>query len=136
MSGLRNLGLFLSLFILLLPVGVVCAADTGGMSQEQMQKMMNNAQKMQECFKDIDQSALARLEEDGRKVGEEIESLCQAGKRDQAQTRAMDYAAKMRKTKEFRAIKKCGMMGMENMPMFMPKSAENSGHGHVCDHMD
>lgn len=72
-------------YLLLVVSGVVHAAGTGGMSDEQMRNMMENMEKMQKCFENIDQSAMENLEKEGQRVGAEIESLCKAGKRDEAQ---------------------------------------------------
>lgn len=126
---------FSALVLLMLSGVAVRAAGPGGMSEEQMQSMMQNAQKMQDCFENIDRSAIDRLKQEGNRAEAEIRALCKAGKRDQAQARAVEYSRTMRDSEEFKSIRKCGMMAMENMPLMTEKSMEEGEHGHVCDRM-
>lgn len=123
-------------FFLMLPATVTYAAGTGGMSEEQMQKMMRNAHKMQECFENIDRSAFEKLEKEGKRIEAEIEALCESGKRDEARARAVAYGRKISESEEMEEIRKCGaiMEGMmDNMPMVMQKSFDEEEHGHICD---
>ena len=112
------------------------AQGTGGeMTQEQMQKMMEGAKKMQECMSKIDPAVMQRVQEDGKKIAVEIDTLCAAGKRDEAQERAMAHAQSMATSKDMEQMHACGMMaqGMSpNMPM-QQGTTENVAAGHVCD---
>lgn len=125
----------LSYLLLVIPVAAY-AAGTDGMSEEQMQEMMQNARKMQECFEDIDRSAFDKLEQEGKRAQAEIEALCEAGKRDEAQAKAMAYGRKISESEEMQEIQKCGAMMegmMDNMPAMMQESFDEEKHGHICD---
>jgi predicted dinucleotide-binding enzyme len=139
MPGLSRLFAVIVTFFLL-QAGTVRAADPEGMSQEQMQQMMENAQKMHQCFENIDQDALEKLAKAGRQVEGEIRSLCRAGKRAEAQARAMDYARKVGNSGVIADIRKCDAMtqGMlQEMPGMLQelKEESKSGNGHICDNM-
>jgi len=121
----------LVLFLICLSMQSVLAG--AGMSEEQMQQMMKQAEKMQTCMGNIDQSALEALEAKSKKMQTEVKALCQAGKRDKAQSTAMKYGKEMASSKELQAMKKCGEMGQHMMPMMTPEQMDKSGH--VCDSM-
>ena len=115
------------------------AQGTGGeMTQEQMQKMMEGAKKMQDCMSKIDPAVMQRVQEDGKKMAVEIDTLCAAGKRDEAQQQTMAYAQSMATSKDMEPMRACGMMAqgtMPNMPMGKGTTEqEHAAAGHVCDH--
>lgn len=123
---------------LLLQAGMAHGASSDGLSREQKQQMLEDAQKMQKCFENIDQDALEKLAGEGRRAEMEIRSLCKAGKRNEAQVRAMDYARKVGESEVIRAIRKCGTMAqgmMQKLPRMLQelKRETESGHGHICD---
>ncbi|MEJ2762308.1 MAG: hypothetical protein P8126_12530 [Gammaproteobacteria bacterium] len=112
------------------------AAGPGGMSEEQMQQMMENARKLEQCFKNIDRTALDKLEEEGRKVEAEVNDLCKAGRKGEAQAAAVAYDRKVNGSKEVKAFFKCskmanGMMG--NISRMMDESRQQLQNGNVCD---
>ncbi len=105
-----------------------------GMSEEQMQQMMKQAEEMQKCYGNIDQSFFKNLETKGKKMEAEVKALCKAGKRDKAQDTAMKFGKEMAASKEIQAMKKCGAMAeqmMAQMPMMTPDMTDKSAH--VCD---
>lgn len=104
-------------------------ADNGQMSEDQMQQMMEHAEKMQECMGKIDQKAMETHAARAEKVDAEIKGLCAAGKRDEAQKLAMDYGKEMAASREMQDMKKCGEM-MQGM---VPPHASGENPGHVCD---
>jgi hypothetical protein len=109
-----------------------------GMTEEQMEQMMRSAEKMQECFAKMDQSAMQSLNAKGEKIQAEIKALCVAGKRDQAQNKAMEYGKEIANSKEMQEMKKCTEMAgdmMQHMPMSPGADGDFSGMGHVCDEM-
>ena len=125
---------FLMPKIVLLPVlcmPLALSAQDEQMTEEQMQQMMENAQKMQECMAKVDMNAFAAK---GEKVHAEVKKLCADGKRDEAQKKAMAYGKEMSSSKEMKAMQKCGEMAkqmMQQMPM--TDYAENTGQGDICD---
>ena len=114
----------------LLLTGSALAAG-GQMTDEQMQQMMENTQKMQDCMSGIDPSAMRSLEEKGRKLDAEVKALCAAGKRKEAQDKAIAYGKEMSATKEMKQMQKCGEM-MQQSPAFRGNMEPGKG-GHVCD---
>lgn len=107
------------------------------MSEEQMQQMMKQAEEMQKCFGDIDQSAFKELEEKGRQMEAEVKALCQAGKKGEAMKTAMKFGKEISSSKEVQAMKKCGAMAEQMMAQIpMPNISDESGSsGHICDGM-
>ena len=99
------------------------------MSEEQMQQMMENAGKMQDCMAKMDQNAMDTIAAKGEKVNAEIKKLCAAGKRDEAQKMAMDYGKEMASSREMQAMQQCGMAKQ------MPMAGQGEKPGHVCDGM-
>ena len=113
-------------------------ARDGQMSKEQMQQMMQHAGKMQDCFANIDQSAMQAMAARARKTEAEIKALCKAGKRDQARDVAMSYAREANGSKEMQAMKKCGTMAqqmMKSSPWMVSNNGTNARGGDICDGM-
>ena len=123
------------LLSLLLPVSVI-AQDYGGMSQGDMQNMMQHMQEMQSCMQDIDQSRLEAFEQRANKVEAEVESLCASGRRDEAQQQAMAFGQEVASNPDIQKIMKCGenMRGMmTEMPFMAQAGGPDTSTGHVCD---
>jgi hypothetical protein len=108
----------------------------GGMSEEQMQQMMEQAQKMQECMARIDQSGMDTLTAKAEAMEKEVKALCDAGKRDQAQKVAIQYGKEFNAAPEMQELQKCSEMAqgmIQQMPMTdLQEDLENR---HVCDDM-
>lgn len=110
--------------------------------QLDMEQMQRNTQpmdmgKMQEamaCMKDIDQSALKGLEEEGEKMNAEVEAMCRTGNRDAAQEKAMEYAKEMMNRPELKKMRECSKMMAGMMPkMPFENLEEESNNRHICD---
>ena len=113
-------------------------AQNGQMSDEQMRQMMQNAQKMQECFSNVDQAAIKSLAERGKKIEAEVKALCKEGKRDQAQKIAMTFGKEVNSSKEMQDMRKCSNMGqamVKNSPWMVSEDGKNSRGGHICEGM-
>ena len=113
-------------------------AQQPAISQEQMQQMMQQAQQMQTCFAKIDQQALMAFGEKAQAMEAELRSLCQAGKRSEAQRKAIQFGLAMSKDKNIQAARECGeaMQGMAKgmLPkMDYPISEEAFKDVHLCD---
>ncbi|MGE0483861.1 MAG: hypothetical protein AB7Q81_06965 [Gammaproteobacteria bacterium] len=106
----------------------------------QIQQMQAKAQEMQACMQNVDQAALEKLQQEGEAVGKEIKALCSAGKRDQAQSHAIDYGRRIAATPALAEMRKCGemMQGMmAGMPMpKLPGQGGDGGSSHVCDEIE
>ena len=123
-----------------LMLGIPALAQAQNMSEQDMQKMMASMQEMQACMQAIDQQALKQLEKDSEAIDAEIDQLCQAGKRDEAQDKALDYSRKMMQEPAVVQLRKCtenmqvAMQGMlpEQQPVF-ENLEEELKDKHICD---
>jgi hypothetical protein len=132
--------LSITILLLLLPVSVFAqnypGAGAGGMSQTDMQNMMEKAQEMQLCMQGLDQSKLQQLEPQARQFEAEIKALCSSGKRDEAQDEAISFAREMRDDPDIQKIRECSehMSGMlPQMPFMDQADNTDSSSSHVCD---
>lgn len=125
----------LVLFFLLFPITVL-AADPPTMNQGNMQNMMQSMQQMQKCMEQVDQAQLQEIQVSSEKVSKEVEALCAAGKRDEAQRKAITFAREIVKNPAMKQMRKCGEMMQGTMPMlegiddFDERKYEET---HVCD---
>jgi hypothetical protein len=121
---------FVRLFLIILPMGV-CAQQ--GMSQVDMQQMMQQAKKMEACMANIDQAALAAMSKKADAMEQEVKNLCQAGKRDEAQKRAMEFGLVMAANEEMKKMRQCGGMMRGMMPKIGMPTVEEMKKRHICD---
>jgi len=124
----------ISTIILLLIPTAAFAQNYQGMSEEDMQKMMQPMLMMQSCMKDVDQTGMKALEKRSNQLEAEVKSLCASGKREEAQAKAISFGKEMMEDPAMQTMRKCGEM-MEGM---MPKTPfmdqhEDRSDGHVCD---
>ena len=108
----------------------------GGMSESDMQNMMQQAGKMQACMEGIDQTRMKALEQQASMVEARVKSLCTDGKRDDAQQEAVTFAREMSSDPEIQKIMECSKMMSDMLPK-IPFADQASGSdtsaGHVCD---
>lgn len=103
-------------------------------SQADIERMLQGAQAMQQCMAKIDAGAIERLGARGEKMQAEIDSLCAAGKRAEAQARAIEYGAEFMKDPAAKAMKVCTehSKGMMQAPPLMD-FGEGEADRHICD---
>lgn len=124
-----------TLLLLLVPM-ITAAQDYQGMSEEDMEKMMQAMQKMESCMENVDQSKLKILEQRSHEVETEIESLCADGKRDEAQNKALSFGREIAQDPTMKDMRKCGeaMKGMmPKMPFTDQNQDQDRSVRHVCD---
>ncbi len=109
------------------------AQNPSGMSQADMQRMMQGMQAMQSCMARVDMEAMERLGQEGEKVQAEVESLCKSGKRDAAQQRAMAFGMKAAKDPNMKIMAECGKQMQGMMPPMPYTDVEAQKNRHVCD---
>jgi len=122
--------------VLFAVIAYASAVQGQGMSQGDVQNMMQAMQQMQECMAQIDQSELAALEQQGEEMDAEIKALCAQGKRDEAQEQAIAYSRKMMKNPALQQMKKCGEITKGLVPEGSGPSVKQEfdpSRGHVCD---
>ena len=107
------------------------------MDQQQIEAMMEDAQKMEDCMQNIDQEEMRALEQQAKQMESEVQALCAAGKRDQAQRKAMTFAKEVAKNPAVQEMKKCGEMMKDFIPG-MPGMTEtdegDKSEQHICDY--
>ncbi len=136
------------IFILILFPAVGYAQSHEGMppnmamDQEHMQQMQRSLQQMDmkqldkaaACMEKLDLSMMDGLEKEGKKMEAEIGTLCQSGKRQEAQDRAMKYATEMMGRPEMKKMQECSKLASGMLPkMSYEKIAEMGKNQHVCD---
>jgi phosphoribosylaminoimidazole carboxylase (NCAIR synthetase) len=123
--------------VLLLPAAVL-AQYPQGMNETDVQQMMQQAQAMQACMENVDQTALQKFEQRALEVNEKIKSLCAAGERDKAQSLAMDFGKEAENNQAVQEMKKCGELAKDMMPQQMPEAYEEMDYSskHICDTLE
>ncbi|HFQ88636.1 MAG TPA: hypothetical protein ENK27_01050 [Desulfobulbus sp.] len=132
------------LALILLPLPVAAQTYPGmNMNQQDMQKMMLQAQKAQACMEKVDKKALEAMEQESRQFEAEIRALCAAGKRGQAQEKALAYGRRMTASPVVREMKRCAemMQGMmKNLVPGMDTRFMNEDPGrspaNICDSLE
>ncbi|GJL62727.1 MAG: hypothetical protein NPIRA04_13810 [Nitrospirales bacterium] len=128
--------------LILFPVVVYAQSQQGmppQMNMEQMQRNlgqmdMEQLQKAAACMENLDLSMMDGLEKEWKQMEAEIGSLCQSGKRDEAQNRAMKYAREMMSRPEMRKMQECSKLAAGMMPKMPYEKIEEMGKNqHVCD---
>lgn len=120
---------------LLLPA-IASAQEIPSMNQADIENMMQNLQGMETCMQSIDKNRLDELKSGAERVESEVDALCRAGKRSQAQTRAISYGKKMADDPTMQAMMKCvePMKGMmKSVPMMPFDEVMENSDAHVCD---
>ncbi|MGB5259813.1 MAG: hypothetical protein WBO34_04740 [Gammaproteobacteria bacterium] len=123
-------------FILLLFPAISIAQDYQGMSEQDMQNMMQHMQEMQNCMQSVDQSKMEALEQRTNTLQAEVESLCANGERDAANKKALAFAQEMSSDPDILRMRKCGekMRGMmPQLPYMEQTDAREKSGSHVCD---
>ncbi len=117
--------LFVTIF-LLLPVGAIA------------QDMMAQMQEMAVCMQSIDQEKLKALGEESDAFEKEMKGLCNAGKRGEAQGKAIEFSKKMLNSSALKSLVKCTENVPASMKQMMPdmdpeEIAKDFRDHHVCD---
>jgi hypothetical protein len=124
----------LAIILFLLAPITASAQNQPSMNQGDMQKVMQQMQKMQECMARIDQGQLNKLQERSEQANKDIEALCATGKRSKAQKKAISFAKEMVNSPEIKQMQKCGKLLEGTMPG-MPTTFDQKDYSssHVCD---
>ncbi len=108
------------------------------MSQADMQRMMQQMQQAQVCMQGIDPSRMEALQQRTEQMESDIRMLCKQGKRDEAQSKGMEFAREVTTDPDMKQIQKCGQMmrgAMPTMPFMNAPDSTGGSSGHVCDEM-
>lgn len=108
-------------------------AETGGINMHHMAAQM---QKMQQCLMQVDEADLYKFENKINTLQPELKQLCKAGKRDEAQKKAITFGKEVAASDAIKVIKEC----TKNMQLngFMPTfpDFDDLGDRHVCNEID
>lgn len=118
------------LFLLFLPLTAFAQQK---MSPPDMQRMMQQAGKAQECMRNIDQSTLQSLSGKAQMMEKDIQRLCKAGKRGEAMQRALQFSKEIHGNKEMAKMRKCGEMMQGMMPKIGIPTTREMKERHICD---
>ena len=98
----------ISALVLLLSFPIVMiAGNFQGVSDEEMKKMMQGAQKMKLCMRGINQDEIMAFQTRVHKFEVEINALCRSGKDNLAQSKAVDFWKVMSKDNTTKKIMEC-----------------------------
>jgi len=84
-----------------------------------MQRMAAEAEATQQCIAGIDQAKIEALQARGEAAAKEIETLCAAGKKKEALSRALEMSSEMRADPTVQKLREC-TKGMTEMMRSMP----------------
>ena len=121
--------------VMLLPATTI-AQGYPGMSEADMQRMMQGMQEAQACLQGIDQSGLDAFSQRAEQVESEIKALCADGKRAAAEKKALVFAREVNTDPEIRKMRKCGEMMhgmMPPMPFMAQAGSPDTEDRHICD---
>ncbi|MDX1346997.1 MAG: hypothetical protein R3189_01975 [Thiomicrorhabdus chilensis] len=137
MSNLIRTLFLTTLFAALMPA---YAENMSSMNSQGMQQMMMQMQKMQQCLQQVDENELRAYENQINQLETELKALCQAGKRDEAQSKAVEFGKQINQSKAFQQIQKCTQEMQDNdfMPSFPTLKTDEKGQpqGHICDEFE
>ncbi len=124
------------IMVLFLMFPITVSAQNQGMSGNNMEKMMQLMQEMQQCMAKVDQAALEAFEKESQKISDELEILCSKGDRKKAQKKATAYGKKVMNNPAIKQMQKCGELTKGLLPEQAEPSIEDTfdfSNRHVCD---
>ena len=100
----------------------------------QIQMLLNQAQDIEGCMSQLDAAATNALRARSEQVTGEIERLCKAGKRDEAQARALAFGREMADSPAMQNLKECaGPLGALLPAALASLNGDASDQLQVCD---
>jgi protein tyrosine phosphatase (PTP) superfamily phosphohydrolase (DUF442 family) len=124
---------FIIMLFMLFPV--VATAQ----NQNDMGKMMQALQEMQQCMAQVDQEELRKFEQESEKMEANVRALCAQGKRDQAQNEAIKFGEKMMTNPTLIQMKECGEKAKGLVPEGTIEGRDDAfdpSESHVCDNIN
>ena len=125
----------LILAVVLLPATSI-AQGYPGMSEADMQRMMQGMQETRSCMQEIDQARLDAFSQRAEKVESEVKALCAKGERDAAEKTGLAFAREVNTDPEIQKMRKCSesMRGMmPPMPFMDQAGSSDTKDRHICD---
>jgi hypothetical protein len=119
----------------LLPATAI-AQGYPGMSEADMQRMMQGMQEAQACMQGMDQARLDALSQRAEQVESEVKALCAKGERDAAEKKGLAFAMEVNADPEVQKMRNCSenMRGMmPPMPFMAQTDSPDTKDRHICD---
>ena len=119
----------------LLPA-ITIAQGYPGMSEADMQRMMQGMHEVEACMRDIDQARVDALSRRAEQVESEVKALCAKGERDAAEKTGLAFALEVNADPEVQKMRKCSenMRGMmPPMPFMAQADSPDNKDSHICD---
>lgn len=111
---------FLTIVLALLSTSAF--AQQPAFSEGDMNAMMGKMQEMQACMSKVDQKKLKELKKKGEAMHKKVKSLCDAGKKDEAQEQALEFGIKMKDDPEIAKMREC----TKDMPEMMKQMQKSN----------
>ncbi len=107
-----------------------------GMTKEQVQQIMENSRKIQECLATEAREPLERVQQLNVKNGKALDALCKAGRRDEAAEAATRFGQELQESEDMLAIKKCtgNTMKIADIYKTSKDSTDPNAPKHICDY--
>lgn len=105
------------------------------MSQMDIENMMKQINNIDPCMQSIDQTRMDALKKKSEKIETEVTALCKAGKRAQAQNKAIAYGKQVLEDPTMQEVMTCmePLKGMMKSTPMMPFDVSEGASKHVCD---
>ena len=126
----------LTITLLLSLPALASAQNYQNMNEADMQNMMHQAQKMQACMAEIDQSEMKEFEQRANQMQARVDALCASGKRDEAQKEGIAFAREVSSNESMKKMQTCGKLmqgAMPGMPTTPQEAADMTDNRHICD---
>jgi hypothetical protein len=110
-------------------------AQLPNISEQDMASMMGMVNGLATCMAQLDEQRLEALGKRAEKSGQEIESLCTAGKRNEAQAKALRHVEEFLADPEYKKFMQCGEAAQGMLPNLatLHDLAPEDESQHVCD---
>ena len=125
-----------TIITLLMLSALASAQNFQNMTEADMQKMMQQAEKMQACMAGIDQSEMKKFEQQANRMQAKVDALCASGKRDEAEKEAMAFGKEVASNEAMQKMQACGKMMegmMPGMPTVLQDDPGEDDNRHICD---
>lgn len=123
--------------LLFFPVAAL-AQGMQQMSDQDVQKMMQQAQEYQACIQRVDKEEIRKFQQQAMELNDEIKALCDSGDRDKAQEIAMKFGKESENNPVMQAMQECEKLAPDmssDGPQEMEEEIDYSKE-HVCDSME
>ncbi len=122
----------LILFFLFVATNIF-AANQQGLSEKDVQNMMQKMQEMQTCMGEVKLSDIESLKQRSIKLQSELKSLCASGKRKAAQEKAIVFGKEISQMPITKTVSKCSKIIDGILPKISLPDLSNDSSPHVCD---